>query len=145
MGSKNIHLEPFDKETITKLEIFEDYVQAWIPTFVMKPHVTEIHIFDFFSGPGYDSENDSGSPIRILDKINKHYGNIMSKKTKTELNSFHKSISIYLKNLKLRTSFISFLLPFLSITEKQKNLEKHLKLIFRSWKQKNIGICTDWS
>ena len=44
MGAKNIHSEPFDKGTITKLEIFEDYAQAWIPTFVMQS-VKEIHIF----------------------------------------------------------------------------------------------------
>jgi hypothetical protein len=65
MGAKNLHSEPFDKGTITKLEIFEDYAQAWIPTFVMSG-VPEIHIFDFFSGPGYDSEHIPGSPIRIL-------------------------------------------------------------------------------
>jgi hypothetical protein len=82
MGSKNIHLEPFDKGTITKLEIFEDYAQAWIPTFVMQPHVTEIHIFDFFSGLGYDFENVLGSPIRLLNKISEHLGHIMSKQAK---------------------------------------------------------------
>jgi three-Cys-motif partner protein len=81
MGSKNLHNEPFDKGTITKLEIFEDYAQAWIPTFVMQS-APEIHIFDFFSGPGYDSENVEGSPIRILQKINQHLGNILLKKTK---------------------------------------------------------------
>ncbi len=84
MGSKNIHIEPFDKGTITKLEIFEDYAQAWIPTFVMLS-VKEIHIFDFFSGPGYDSEDNPGSPIRLLYKINEHLGIIMSKKTKIVL------------------------------------------------------------
>jgi three-Cys-motif partner protein len=82
MGSKNIHLEPFDRGTITKLEIFEDYAQAWIPTFVMQPRFSEIHIFDFFSGPGYDSNNVAGSPIRILKKINEQLGNILLKKTK---------------------------------------------------------------
>lgn len=84
MGSKNIHSEPFDKGTITKLEIFEDYAQAWIPTFVMQS-VKEIHIFDFFSGPGYDSKNVPGSPIRILNKINEHLGIIMLKKTRIVL------------------------------------------------------------
>ncbi len=82
MGAKNIHIEPFDKGTITKLEIFEDYAQAWIPTFVMQSHVPEIHIFDFFAGPGYDSNNVAGSPIRLLQKINEHLGNILLKKTK---------------------------------------------------------------
>lgn len=89
MGAKNIHNEPFDKGTITKLEIFEDYAQAWIPTFVMS-EVPEIHIFDFFSGPGYDSERVPGSPIRLLQKIDEQLGNILSKKTKIviHLNEF---------------------------------------------------------
>jgi len=82
MSAKNIHSEPFDSGTITKLEIFEDYAQAWIPTFVMQPHFGEIHIFDFFSGPGYDSNNIAGSPIRILTKINEQLGNILRSKTK---------------------------------------------------------------
>lgn len=85
MSSKNIHLEPFDNGTITKLEIFEDYAQAWIPTFVMQSHVKEIHIFDFFSGPGYDSKQIPGSPIRILTKIVEHLGHIMSQKTQVVL------------------------------------------------------------
>ena len=38
----------FDSGTITKLEIFEDYAQAWIPTFLPQAHFSEIHIFDFF-------------------------------------------------------------------------------------------------
>jgi hypothetical protein len=33
--SKNLHEKPFEETTIAKLEIFEDYAQAWIPTFVM--------------------------------------------------------------------------------------------------------------
>ena len=85
MGARNLHNEPFDKGTITKLEIFEDYAQAWIPTFVMQPYISEIHIFDFFSGPGYDSEKVPGSPIRILQKIDEQLGNILSKKTKIVL------------------------------------------------------------
>ena len=85
MASKNLHIEPFDRGTITKLEIFEDYAQSWIPTFVMQNLVKEIHIFDFFSGPGYDCNGVAGSPIRILQKINEQLGNILSKKTKIVL------------------------------------------------------------
>ena len=84
MGSKDLHIKPFDKGTIAKLEIFEDYAQAWIPTFVMQS-AQEIHIFDFFSGPGYDSNNIAGSPIRILTKINDYLGYILQKKTKIVL------------------------------------------------------------
>ena len=85
MSGKNIHSEPFDGGTIRKLEIFEDYAQAWIPTFLPQPHFGEIHIFDFFSGPGYDSNNIAGSPIRLLTKINEHLGNILKTKTKIVL------------------------------------------------------------
>lgn len=85
MSSKNLHTEPFDRGTITKLEIFENYVQAWIPTFVMQSYVSEIHIFDFFAGPGFDSENVPGTPIRILQKIKEQLGQILKKKTKIVL------------------------------------------------------------
>ena len=86
MSYSDLHIKPFDKGTIAKLEIFEDYAQAWIPTFVMQSNrFPEIHIFDFFSGPGYDSENVPGSPIRILQKVNEQLGNILAKKTKIVL------------------------------------------------------------
>jgi len=84
MGNKNLHIKPFDNGTLIKLEIFEDYAQAWIPTFVMQSK-PEIHIFDFFSGPGYDSIGVAGSPIRILEKIGEQLGNFLSKKTKIVL------------------------------------------------------------
>ncbi len=85
MGCKDLHMKPFDKGTVAKLEIFEDYAQAWIPTFVMQAHVPEIHIFDFFAGPGYDCNNIYGSPIRILKKLDEQLGNILAKKTKIVL------------------------------------------------------------
>jgi len=88
MSVKNIHSEPFDSGTITKLEIFEDYAQAWIPTFLPQAHFSEIHIFDFFSGPGYDSNNIAGSPIRLLTKINEHLGNIFKTKIVLHFNEF---------------------------------------------------------
>jgi three-Cys-motif partner protein len=84
MGYQDLHEKPFDKGTIAKLEIFEDYAQAWIPTFVMRGS-QEIHIFDFFSGPGYDSKQVPGSPIRIMQKIAEQLGNILQKRTKVVL------------------------------------------------------------
>ena len=69
MGYKDLHEQPFDEATISKLEIFEDYAQAWIPTFVMQKRFREIHIFDFFAGTGYDKKGVPGSSIRFLRKI----------------------------------------------------------------------------
>ena len=68
MPYKDLHDKAFDEATIAKLEIFEDYAQAWIPTFVMQS-IPTICIFDFFAGTGYDKNGVAGSPIRILEKI----------------------------------------------------------------------------
>lgn len=80
--AKNLHAEPFDVGTITKLEIFEDYAQAWIPTFVMQPYTSTVCIFDFFAGTGYDINGVAGSPIRILQKIKEQIHHIVEKKVK---------------------------------------------------------------
>ncbi len=110
MGYKDLHIKPFDKGTIAKLEIFEDYAMAWIPTFVMQA-VPEIHIFDFFSGPGYDSQNVEGSPIRILQKINEQLGNILLKKTKVVLhfNEFEPSKKLQNKFYSLKENCSEFI------------------------------------
>ncbi len=80
----DLHTKPFDNGTVAKLEIFEAYAEAWIPTFVMNgaPH---IHVFDFFSGPGYDSLEVPGSPIRLLQKAKEYLGYFFQKKTKITL------------------------------------------------------------
>ncbi|MGB3788313.1 MAG: three-Cys-motif partner protein TcmP [Phormidesmis sp.] len=84
MPIKNHHQEPFSQETIAKLEIFEDYAQAWIPTFVMQGR-EEICIFDFFAGPGYDIAGTPGSPIRILSRIKEFINGISQKGVKVKL------------------------------------------------------------
>lgn len=89
MAYKDLHENPFDETTITKLEIFEDYAQAWIPTFVMQGIPTAC-IFDFFAGTGYDKNGIAGSPIRILEKIKEQINYIFLKKVniKVYLNEF---------------------------------------------------------
>jgi three-Cys-motif partner protein len=84
MAYKDLHENPFNEATIAKLEIFEDYAQAWIPTFVMSG-VTTICIFDFFAGTGYDKSGVQGSPIRILNKIKEQIGNIFQKKVRVKV------------------------------------------------------------
>ena len=75
MPGKNIHKEPFDEGTITKLEIFQKYAREWLPTFVMSQRRTA-YIFDFFAGTGYDVKGVPGSPIRILKEIKGQIGHI---------------------------------------------------------------------
>lgn len=90
MPYRDLHSDPFDETTITKLEIFEDYAEAWIPTFLMQKNIDEIHVFDFFSGPGYDKNGVAGSPIRLLNKINSYLNPFVNTITKVilHLNEF---------------------------------------------------------
>ena len=74
----DLHSKPFDEGTLAKLEIFETYAQAWIPTFVMQG-IEKICIYDFFAGTGYDKAGAKGSPIRILETIKQHIGYIYKK------------------------------------------------------------------
>ena len=71
MAAKDFHDKPYDAGTLAKLRIFELYAQEWIPVFLSqpKPKFEEVHIFDFFSGPGTDSSGIYGSPLRILDQF----------------------------------------------------------------------------
>ena len=65
MPTRNLHDRPFDEGTIVKLDIFEDYLKEWLPTFVMSHADGDIWIFDFFAGTGRDVVGAAGSPIRI--------------------------------------------------------------------------------
>lgn len=69
--AKDFHDKPYDAGTLAKLRIFELYAQEWIPVFLAprEPKFAEVHIFDFFSGPGRDSAGVHGSPLRILDQL----------------------------------------------------------------------------
>ena len=81
MPRKNLHDSPFDEGTITKLEIFEAYAGAWLPTFIMFGS-SDLFIYDFFAGTGYDIKGVEGSPIRILKQIRNQVHNIFQKKTR---------------------------------------------------------------
>lgn len=100
MAKKDINEEPFEESTLAKLDIYEDYAEAWIPTFVMAGY-KEICIFDFFAGSGYDSEGIPGSPIRLLTQIRKFIEHIFKNGTKVRLylNEFDER-----KNLNLKKS-----------------------------------------
>src|ERR1043165_7526758 len=71
MSNSGFHDKPYDEGTLTKLKIFELYVQAWIPVFVSRldPPFTAIHIFDLFCGRGTDSSATAGSPLRVLNQL----------------------------------------------------------------------------
>lgn len=76
MGRKDFHNEPFDEGTLNKLDLFEKYAGEWVPVFVSRPDppVAELHIFDFFAGPGRDVKGQPGSPLRLLKKLDDYSG-----------------------------------------------------------------------
>ena len=77
MTSKDLHKQPFSKETITKLEIFEKYFESWLPVAIQSPFITEVNICDSFAGIGRDIKGTDGSPIRIIKTIKKFEDTIL--------------------------------------------------------------------
>lgn len=87
MSNSGFHEKPYDAGTLTKLTIFELYVQAWIPVFVSQPEppFPELHIFDLFSGPGTDSAGTPGSPLRILTQLRSYQASGMGGWSKVKI------------------------------------------------------------
>jgi three-Cys-motif partner protein len=79
MPNKDIFDKPFDEGTISKLEIFENYLDSWLPTFILSDFKKPIQIFDLFAGAGYDNTSIEGSPIRTLRIIRKHSPKLRNK------------------------------------------------------------------
>lgn len=76
MSPDDFHDKPFDEGTRTKLQIFELYAREWFPVFLspQTPWRAAIHVFDFFAGPGTDSGNVLGSPLRLLRQLRDYQG-----------------------------------------------------------------------
>jgi three-Cys-motif partner protein len=72
MVAKKFHNRPFDQETRLKLDIFRGYVREWIPVFLLKRTFSRVCIYDFFAGPGYDSNHTPGSPVIIRDEVDRY-------------------------------------------------------------------------
>ncbi len=74
MANSRFHRKPYEEGTLRKLKIFEYYIREWIPVFVSReqPRFSEVHIFDYFCGPGTDSNGIYGSPLRILDQLRRY-------------------------------------------------------------------------
>jgi three-Cys-motif partner protein len=98
---KDINSKPYDEATLTKLDIFERYLQAWLPVFVQSQYATSAAIWDFFAGSGQDSEGVPGSPLRILQQIDSFRGQIIQKNMPIRilLNEERKRKSAELANL----------------------------------------------
>lgn len=69
MPVDRFHNEAFDDATQLKLEIFRGYIREWLPVFLSKRSFPEVHVYDFFAGPGTDAAGNPGSPLVILDEL----------------------------------------------------------------------------
>ena len=74
--AKDINKEPYDEATLTKLEIFEQYLLEWLPVFIQTPSTKRVKICDFCAGSGQDVNGVLGSPLRILKTIEEYRGSI---------------------------------------------------------------------
>ena len=76
MTASDFHKKTFDEGTLTKLQIFELYSREWLPVFLAqeRPLRPEIHLFDFFAGPGTDVVGEFGSPLRLLRQLKGYQG-----------------------------------------------------------------------
>lgn len=85
----NFHDIAFDDATKLKLEIYRLYLEAWLPVFVMQDTYRgwsgKINVFDFFSGPGKDSNGEIGSPLIAIESCRKSLGLLTKRNRKVSL------------------------------------------------------------
>ena len=99
MGNRDIYKKPFDEGTIAKLEIFEQYLVSWLPTFIKKDLGKPIQIFDLFAGEGCDVNGIEGSSLRILRVIKRYKDKLYDKKINLYLNDINTKKIQKLENL----------------------------------------------
>ena len=85
MTAKDLHKQPFSEETITKLDIFEKYLESWLPVAIQSRFITEINICDFFAGIGRDIKGINGSPLRIIKNIKRFEDTILKQNLKIHI------------------------------------------------------------
>ncbi len=83
--AKDINKYPYDEATLTKLEIFEQYLIAWLPVFIQTPYTGHVKICDYCAGSGEDSHGMPGSPLRILRTLDKFRDLILQKNISIEV------------------------------------------------------------
>ncbi len=66
--TEKLHSKPFDEGTRLKLNIFRKCFREWLPVFIHNPKIDKIFVYDFFAGPGRDSEGTPGSPLILLEE-----------------------------------------------------------------------------
>lgn len=69
MPRRDLHKKAYDEGTKDKLELYRDYLREWFHVFTNVSFVDTLQIFDFFAGPGGDTDGNPGSPVIACDEI----------------------------------------------------------------------------
>ena len=67
-----LHNTEFDASTQLKLALFRGYIREWLPVFLTR-NFQKVNLYDLFAGPGYDAEGNPGSPIIIVEEMNRFF------------------------------------------------------------------------
>ncbi|NLX04592.1 MAG: three-Cys-motif partner protein TcmP [Phycisphaerae bacterium] len=70
--ARDFHDEAFDRETELKLDIFRGYIREWLPVFLTGGGCRRVNILDFFAGPGRDTQGKKGSPLIIVEEVQRY-------------------------------------------------------------------------
>jgi three-Cys-motif partner protein len=102
MAKDKLFGKPFDEGTLTKLELYRNYLKKWLPVFVANPSpfTRTINIFDFFAGMGCDSMGTMGSPMLAIVVIEEYSDWIIKNKmhVNLHLNDYDSKKIALLKN-----------------------------------------------
>jgi three-Cys-motif partner protein len=127
MPSRNLHADPFDEATLTKLDIYKQYLTSWLPVFINTPGEIKIKIYDFFAGEGFDLNGIPGSPIIALRSIYEYRDQISKnrKKLRLLLNEFKPSkYNNLCSAVKAEITALTGIEDFLEIELKNEDFEK---------------------
>lgn len=85
--------EPFDEATRTKLELFRQYIRAWISIFLTHWGASheapdQINIFDLFAGQGRDLNGVFGSALIIVEEIRAYCNRYFERKSSAPVSLF---------------------------------------------------------
>ena len=98
--------EPFDEATRTKLELFRQYIRAWISIFLTHWGASheapdQINIFDLFAGQGRDLNGVFGSALIIVEEIRAYCNRYFERKSSAPVSLFFNDLDAeYIANLK---------------------------------------------
>jgi three-Cys-motif partner protein len=101
--------KPFTEDTNVKLDLYREYLLSWYPVFIAahKPFKKVLNLFDFFCGPGKDSEGTVGSPLIALEILNFYSEYVNSTEVKINLH-FNDSNAEYIDQLKENVEHFDF-------------------------------------